>query len=250
MDEYLEIKELILSIDCDAKISLEDNHDAVAIYLKFWNSSMKKKEIKIESLFYITRTREQVEENCHLKGYANREVVLRKDTCDLYVSLFFDTRVKKTESGDQFEITISLPQDGIKATAIFEKKDTTWFLYNSEIEEIKVEVSPKQVETKLLKRVEKFEVMEEQLGIIISNVSFNLKSPFKHLYCEVTSTKGTKIESTIKINCSLYDDKNKIICLKTETLYSSYFYGFEILDFGFCSEEFNDVSKIRIFPTK
>lgn len=249
MEDFLKLNNLELSIDKDDELSLNDGNNAIGVYVKFQNTSLKKESISIESSTYITAQKEQVERNSYLRGYAHDNFDIRKGAYDVAVSLFYTNRVPFSDLGDLFEIVFTLKNDGKKITAVFQKCSRKWALYDSNIEDIEVKLTPKQIARKLVKKIERLDVFEEKFGILIDNASINISENTIDIFLEIAATKDNKIQKSFYLKCIYYDNDNSIIDIDQKYVDKDDFFAFSTIKISKYGIDSANISKIRIYPS-
>jgi len=111
----------------------------------------------------------------------------------------------------------------------------------------------KLIEKALRQKVERLEMFEERFRIRIENISIRIDdSQGVKVFCEVFPTNGSKIEQDLNIEFILYDKEGSILEKTEEYIDSEDFYGFEVLEAYFWTENgiADEIGKIRIYPKK
>lgn len=101
----------------------------------------------------------------------------------------------------------------------------------------------------LKNKVEHFESIEEQFGLILQKFSVKVvdETSFK-LFCEVLALNGEVVKNRFSIEAAVYDTDDNIIY--HTSVHSSDFKGFEVYNFGTINIDIpvDEISKIRIYP--
>ena len=111
----------------------------------------------------------------------------------------------------------------------------------------------KEVHIDLKSKIEHFEAIEEQFGIILQNFSIKVEDENSlKLFCEVLALNGEIPENDFTINIAIYDSNNEIVYTDSESKYAEEFKGFEVLTFDYIKLDItiDEISKIRIYPTR
>ena len=244
------------NFDLDIKIDHVENDThgthAWVIHSNIYNNASRSRKITLLNATYVTNYGEQLEQDGFQRGHIIGEDVLMPNSFKKAGIEFYKSKLKNVSSGDVIYIPIELPEDGIKFTFSFQKKENDWLLINKEKAEIEIKLTPKQLEKNLLKAIERFETFEERLEVSIQNLSVRVKdNGWFTLFCELHSTNGTTIKETITIECVAYDKEGLVIKKNTDTAFSEEFFGFKVIEMSFYQNGIvEQVSKIRIYPTK
>lgn len=103
--------------------------------------------------------------------------------------------------------------------------------------------------------IERIEVFEENLGIVLSALSANISdeadSDGEYRYCltgEIMSENG-KLDQNIDIKLAMYDDSGAVIKTDYAFVDSDDFMGFDVFEIsGYITT--NNIQKVRIFPKR
>jgi hypothetical protein len=243
---------LELSIESVESMSLSNGNDSFVIYLKVDNTTPKNRNIKILKTTYLTDEREQIEQDNWLNGYLVEEDILKPNSFKKSGLLFYKPKLNKISNNDILYISVELPQEGKEITFCFQNKSDNWNIINLEENEIKIKLTPNQIENYLLNRIERLESLEEKFGISLENISVRNDSSLS-IYVELKSLNGTTISHNkmFTLECIFYDLEGKILYVTRKTIFPDNFIGFELLEFYasnmFLSNE-ESIGKIRIYP--
>mgnify|MGYP006956038125 CR=1 FL=1 len=161
----------------------------------------------------------------------------------LDIRILFKITGLKALDGDRFEIIFI---DNVHFN--FQYEHNGWFVENVE------NLKEKQLQN--LKRldsvVERFEALEEKLGIVLQNISVNIDAKQElTVFCEMMSLNGLNLQYDVKLLIIYYSIEGKIINMDEETIYSESFVGFQIVKFTVSLPfPIDNLGKIRIVPQK
>lgn len=99
--------------------------------------------------------------------------------------------------------------------------------------------------------IERLDIFEERAGVQFKGLTARLSlydsGRYVHVYGELHSRNGEKLEKDVRVNVLLYDSSGCVLTIRDKDFSQSDFFGFEPFDFelGF---KIGIPSKIRIFP--
>lgn len=244
---------LELSIESVESMSLSNGNDSFVIFLKVDNITTKNRNIKILKTTYLTTEREQIEQDNWLNGYLVEEDILKPNSFKKSGLLFYKPKLNKISNNDILYISVELPQEGKEITFCFQNKSDNWNIINLEENEIKIKLTPNQIENYLLNRIERLEVFEEKFGISLENISVVIDTSGLSIYVELKPLNGTTIphKRVFSLNCIFYDLEGKILYDKSSYIQPENFIGFELIKFyvgGRFESNEESIGKIRIYP--
>lgn len=250
--EINELFGLEIKIESFEETTMSNGEDAYLILLRIDNKTLKRRKINLLKSTYVTKEREQIEQDIWLSGYITGEDSLKKNSFKKAGLVFYQSKLKRISDNDLIYISIELPNEGIEITLCYQKNENNWVLINKEKTEIKIKLTPKQLEKNLLKRIERLEAFEERLGVSFQNISIKIEvNNWFTVFCEVHSTNGTTINDDLSIECVLYDKDGSILNKEKKDILSDDFFGFELLHMNFYEDLIAEkVNKIRIYPKK
>jgi hypothetical protein len=252
--EINELSGLIISVESYESAIMSGGESAFIIYLKLDNQTLQTKKINLLKATYLTNQREQLEQDIWLSGYITGEDNLKPNSFKKAGLVFYKSKLKLVSQEDLLYTSIELPQDGIELTLCFQYNGERWSLINTEQADTEIKLTPKQLEKRLIKRIERLEVFEERLGVSIQKISLKLNEGWiwATLYCELHAINGTSIEDSLNLECVLYDNEGSIIDKESSYINANNFFGFELIKLTFTGDisKAQQVSKIRIYPKK
>jgi hypothetical protein len=230
--------------------SMENGEKAFIIYLKVNNKTPNSRKINLSKATYVTKKREQIEQDIWLSGYITGEDTLKPNSFKKAGLVFYKPKLKSISDNDLIYISIELPKEGTELTLCFKKNETNWILIDKEKTDIEIKLTPKQLEKSLIKRIERLEAFEERLEVSIQNISIKVEN-YITLFCELHPINGTSIEEDINVECVIYDKEGLVIDKTSASIDSDEFFGFEILEMNFFGDNIGErINKIRIYPKK
>ncbi len=248
-----ELSGLSVEIENYEDTTMSGGKNAFIIYLKVDNETSKTKKINLLNAVYVTKKREQLEQDSWLSGYLSEEDNLKPNSFKKAGIVFYKSKLEYISKNDLLYISIELPNDGIKLTLCFQNNGDYWSIIDKEKTEIEIQLTPKQLEKSLLNKIERLEAFEERLGVCFENISIKITSDENRftLFCELHSDSGTTINDSFYVECVLYDSSASIIGKTESYIYDKDFFGFELIEMNF-QEDFiaNSVNKIRLYPKK
>lgn len=254
--------ELVVEIDN----ILQNNVKDFVFYFKIDNTSIQDKEIKFGDIIYVTNKREEINPDRFYLFSGN--FFHRQNADSLKISsnafkkigfTFESDYLKKSVNNDKIIFPIELIEEGVKIIYYFEKTDNVWCLIDTKIEFNEYDVNKKltsiqrkQIEKKLLTRIERLESFEERLGVSIQNlsISYNYDYGNSFILFELHSNTDFTIKEIINVFCVFYDENGAIIFTSTNSVYPRDFYGFTILTFRIHNEFLYQIHKIKIYPQR
>lgn len=249
-----ELAGLNIAVEKHEDTSMSNGEDAIIVYLKLDNKTTKTKKINLLKATYVTKKREQLEQDIWLSGYMTGEDNLKPNSYKKAGLVFYKSKLKRISENDLLYISIELPKEGTEVTLCFQNNGNNWSIIDKEQTEIEIKLTPKQLEKSLIKRIERLEAFEERLGVSIQNISLKIKDGYiwATLYCELHSANGTTLEESVNIECVLYDNEGSIIDKQSTYIDADEFFGFELIELTFTGDisKADQVSKIRIYPKK
>lgn len=243
---------LEFKIDGFDDTSMTNGEDAFIIYLILKNTTIKSRKINLLNTTYITKEKEQLEQDIWLSGYITGADIIRPNSFKKAGLVYYKSKLKGISDYDILYVTVELNQEGTEITICFQKIGNCWIIIDKEKTEIEIKPTPKQLEKLLLKRIERLETFEERLGISLQNISIRIDDTYSFkIYCEIHPINGTTIDEPFTIECVLYDNGGLIIDKGDSFVSSDDFFGFQLIEIIFIGQsKAEQISKIRIYPQK
>ena len=203
------------------------------LHLRISNYNDHKKKIKVD-IKYISE-----KHGLKTRGGIFGEFIPDNSFVDLNVG--FDD-ITGAFNGDRIELIVN---DGKFATLRLIRERDQWTIIES--------IERNTYNRNLKSKIEHFEAIEEQFGIILQNFSVKVEDENSlKLFCEVLALNGEIPKNDFTINIAVYDDSNDIVYTDSESKYAEEFKGFEVLTFDYIKLDItvDEISKIRIYPTR
>lgn len=203
------------------------------LHLRISNYNDHKKKIKVD-IKYISE-----KHGLKTRGGIFGEFIPDNSFVDLNVGL---DDITGACNGDRMELIVN---DGKFATLRLLRERGQWTIVES--------IERSTYNRDLKSKIEHFEAIEEQFGIILQNFSIKVEDENSlKLFCEVLALNGEIPENDFTINIAIYDSNNEIVYTDSESKYAEEFKGFEVLTFDYIKLDItiDEISKIRIYPTR
>lgn len=239
------------AIDNVENTSMSNGENAFIIYLIVDNKTSKSRKLNLKMATYVNKNREQFEQDIWLSGYIMGEDTIKPNSFKKAGLVFYKSKLKDMLEGDLLYISLDLIQEDVSINLSFYKNVDKWFLFDSEKIEAEIQLSPKQLGKRLLKRIRRFDAFEERLGIYFDKISVKVNDDLSLvIFFEVHSNKVTDIKCDLRVFCVLYNLEDTILEQENIILISKDFYGFAIEEINFHDVNATDVNTIRIYPQK
>jgi hypothetical protein len=242
-----------LGLELKIEKHMDFSDDYFVIYLVLDNKLPIDRKINIPDTTYVNSNREQLEQYHWESGYIKSQDILKPNSFKKAGLLYEKDKLKSITDNDIIYVTIELPDEGKLIKVSFKKNAGKWFVIDFEIKDFKLKLTPKQIENQILKKIERFDVFEDNFEISFENISIKYKDYNNSfiLFFEVHSKIGVKLKDSVTIECVVYDVDGSIIERTSSGIYIDEFYGFVLKDFNFHEENIADnVGLIRLYPKK
>jgi len=214
------------------EIVREEYHEGYSapfnLFLRVKNLTNQKKDIKVRldyiSLKYGLK-----------KVWAPQELIPDNTFFDFHYSY---EDITQAHDGDRIELEVN---DGKLATFRLLREKGLWMIVDS--------IERSTINRDLTNKIEHFESIEEQCGIMLQNFSIRVRDHNSiNLFFEVMSLSGKALKNNVKIEVAIYDLENNIVF--HSGLFSSDFKGFEVYNFSPINLDIlvDEIGKIRIYP--
>ncbi len=103
--------------------------------------------------------------------------------------------------------------------------------------------------------LERAQELETWCGVDFYNISANYdrRDHTLTIFCEFRPTQGPKLKANLFVNVVLYDQDNRIIMQKSESVEHKNFFGFRIakIDFYYLTtKKMANIGKIKVYPSR
>lgn len=243
---------LTVGIDKYESMSFTDGNEGFVIYLKIQNNTSKPRKINVLKANYITKGGEQIAQDNWLNGYLSGEDVLMSNAFKKAGLIFFKPKLKGIAENDVIYVTVELTNEGCELIFGFLKNGNNWLLTDNSQNEIEIKFTPKQLESYLLRSLERLDAFEERLNVRFENISVKVDNEgWVVLLFELHTNNGTTLEETMKIECTAYDVDGQILEVVDNYAFIDKFFGFEVFKFQFQEDGIaNKINKLRLYPKK
>ncbi|MBG6110603.1 hypothetical protein IWX84_001482 [Flavobacterium sp. CG_9.10] len=240
-----------------------DNKDFM-FYFIIDNTTNQAKEIKLNGVNYLTNKREEINPDRYYQfsgGFFRIDEPLKiaPNTLKKIGIKFENQYLKKILNNDKIYFPLELTTEGVNVTFCFHKTENGWLLIDIGVVakeyDVDIKLTPiqrKQIEKRLINRIERLEAFEERLGVSIQNlsVSYNYDYGNSFVFFELHSNEGSTIKDRITVECIYYGIDGSIIYQNDNTVSPADFFGFEVISFRVQDEFLDQISKIRLYPKK
>lgn len=97
--------------------------------------------------------------------------------------------------------------------------------------------------------VERFEAMEQELGIELRGIYAQYDEESITVNCEINATKNRRLPCDIEVVVAVYDDQQRVIGTNSTYIDSETFSGFRVISV-YVNDVKGQVRKIRVYPQK
>lgn len=245
--------------------STEDGEEANIFFLKIGNLTEDTRRINVSKATYVTKDREQLEQDIWLSGYLIVEGIIKAGAYRKSGHIFYKKHLNSVRIGDTLYIDVVIIDQHKKLSLKFVcSRDTLdhrkyqrylkkWILAEYNTEDIEVKPTPKELSRMLTKRIERLEVIEERLGVLLDKLFVKVSEDYSDITItgEIHTRGGTTLNNDIEIAAIAYDHEGLVIETSAETFYSEDFYAFDVISIRLWSSEIGlETKRIRIFPKK
>lgn len=154
---------------------LESGTNALIIYIQTKNNSSKSIHVEFEKALILTEARTQVEQLVWLSGHFIHGNIL--PSASVESGLCFDSnQIKKLEDGCKLFVKLREKNSEHKKIFIFTILNNQWVLSDYQEEHEPKGGTIKALNRHMKNRIERFELLEEEIGIEVRNISVISKS--------------------------------------------------------------------------
>lgn len=232
------------------KEGLTEYGSYLSLPMQVYNHSKSKK--KVEAFIYYISVNKGV-----LDVYTD-PFRLSCGGCELHTNSFIDTiltceELKEVTEGDRLEFRLEI-NDKKYPPFIVVRQLGDWYVFEDEAKNSKLKDNDtKSISAELKKKIENFEYIEEQFGIVLQKFSVRVIDENSiQLFCEVLALNGEIQKEGFNIEVAIYDTDDNIVFQTSISRGDGYFKGFEVFNFGTIRLDIpvEEISKIRIYPTR
>lgn len=244
--------EIDLNIESCEETSLVNGENAYIFYLVVDNKTVNSRNINLINITYRTAQREQLELDNWLAGYLSGKGEIKPNSFIKAGLVFYKTKLKSISENDTLYVTLQLPEEGAEIKMCFIIKDAKWQLTQTEIDDIEIRISPKQLEKIQQKKIERVDAFEKRLNLSLEKLAIRLDNEgngWVKILGELHLVSENEFNENFQLVCVLYDTFGGIIDQKVKFYPPESFYGFDVFEFVFIQDNLaNDVGSIKIYP--
>ena len=237
------------------QFQISNGENAYIFFLNVSNLEAKARLIRVSTATYVTKNREQLEQDIWLSGYLIRDGRIKGNAHRKAGLVFYKRHLSSVVPGDSLYVEVELADSKKKLSLRFdnntEELTEPWVVSEAQVEDMDVRASPRVLSKSLTRKIERLDAFEERLGITLDKLSVNVSSNYSMLTLsgEVHQSSSGSFSQDVTIIAVLYDAEGTILERKNTTLYARNFAGFDVFELVFYAEEICLIAdKIRIFP--
>lgn len=208
------------------------------ITLRLTNTSNKKKKINFDAKYLSSKT------GMHILDQVLPPIRARNGDCFMPANSFVDEKLffydlKDVNNGDRIEFEVFNI-----VSLLLVREQGQWYIADK---------SERSTSHEIKKRIEHFEMIEENFGISLQNFSVKIINAYTiKLFCEVVAIDKEISKHSFNIEVAVYDTENNILGLSIIRKYDGDFEGFEVFSFNEISLNIpvEEIGKIRFYPTR
>jgi len=235
--------------------TMQGGDDAFIIYLNITNLDPKARVITLSKATYVTTGREQLEQDVWLTGYLAQHGRIKGNAHRKSGLVFYKSHLRSISPGDSLYIEVEVPDRALKLSLRFEKGasegNMPWALCGADSEEFDVRPTPRVASKALTKGIERLEVFEEQLGIVLDKLSLTVSDDYTWLTVtgEVHVAGGRSLARDIKLVAVAYDSEGSILGTGDCVISAQTFLGLDVFKIAFWARDIGLLARrIRVFP--
>ena len=187
------------------------------ILFRLTNKTNSKKKFYFDAKYLSSKT------GMHVLDQVLPPIGARTSDCFMPANSFVDEKLffydlKEINDGDRIELEVFNI-----VTLLLVREESLWYI---------AEKSERSTEREIKKRIEHFEMIEENFGISLQNFSIEIVNAYTiQPFCEVVATNKVLSKQPFAIEVAIYDTENNIIGF-TSIPHPNSFEGFEVFCFN------------------
>lgn len=245
----------ISSVD---EMSFDQVGPGYLISLDITNLDSKARMIQVSfPATYVTANGEQLEQESWLKGYLpvmqNARII--GNARRKYGLIFRRQHLPRISSADSLYVEFTFPDKRKKIELRFERTavdaGSQWGISEERVEDFDVKPTPNVASKVLTKGIERLEVFEERLGIILDKLSAKVSDDYSCLTVagEIHLAGGKSLASNIQISATAYDRDANIVKTGSAYLEARKFSGLDVFSIALYEADIGlNAVKLRVFP--
>jgi hypothetical protein len=241
------------------EMRMNNGEAAYVIFLNITNLEPKARIVTLSTATYITKDREQLEQDLWLLGYLPATGIDRariKGNAHRKAGLvFYKKHLSSADLGDSIYVEVQLADSKKKLSLRFDNTTAEltepWAISEAQVEDMEVRASPRALSKTLTRKIERLDAFEERLGISLDKLSVSVPNDYNLLTIsgEVHQTSSASISGNIEIVAVVYDAEGIIVQSGEVTLWAQHFAGFDVFKLTLYGNEIGLIAdRIRIFP--
>lgn len=224
-----------------------DGSKGISLYFKVLNQTSRSMKIGFDSISIVKKDREEKDFDSWLDGYNLYSVNIGAGNFKKGAVVFQNIT---TSSISQFNVFINDISNNKNYNLLFSYKDGNWEFNVGEVLDLdNLKKDSKIAEKKIKENIERIEPFEDELGIVLENISINISDDFDKLSVlgEIVSSNQEKNKKRFYIYVNYYNKENEIV--NKDSLRIDDFKGYDSFEFINWKSSLNirEVEKIRIF---
>jgi|GEM_PF-1271259 len=234
---------------------MEDGQAAYIFYLDITNLEPKARLITVSKATYITKNREQLEQDIWLSGYLVQDGRLMGNAHRKAGLVFYKRHLDAPRPGDSLYVDVGLTEIGKTVSLRFDSVPTQgtthWAISEVRVEDVAVRPSHRALSKLLNRRIERLEAFEEKLGVHLDRLSVKVSDDYSWLTVlgEIHQASSSSISQDVTIVAVVYDAEGEIVESGERRLYAENFAGFDVFELPLNAPEICLIAeKIRVFP--
>lgn len=250
-DEYFSGQTLAITIEDTKEQSYDGGQKGVTIFVRIDNKTKSVLNVTLpDGVTILTSSKEQRTQDSNLTGFSDTEVDLKPNSHFVHGYIFFEqnsvkfskgwtlyAHVKDTTNNTDYNLTF-------RATSI---EPIQWEVIDCKITKNADNTKEKSIELKHC--VERIEAFENKLNIRLENISIKPDDGVQ-IYFDVYSCDGKELANSVTISAVAYDENNMIMAKDSTFIDNDKFMGFGTYSCKLRNLNFNNISKIRLYPSK
>jgi len=234
--------------------TLDNGSAAFIFFITITNLEPKARLIDLSLATYVTGDGEQLEQDDWLKGYFINHGRIKGNAHRKCGLIFYKSHLRGLSSEDTLFIEVAVPDKLKKLSIRFQQapaKGMPWSNCAIDTEGFDVKPTPRVASKALTKGIERLEVFEERLGIVLDKLSVNVSDDYGSVTVvgEIHLKDGMSLAKDTSVVAVAYDSEGHIIKTGTTFLFAHTFSGFDVLDITLFATDIGSLAtRIRVFP--
>jgi hypothetical protein len=219
------------------------------IYVKIFNQTLKKIDIKIKQIYKINTENAQFEKDYWLNGFNIEDSSINSGVYKTAGAIFLNSVGGNINKNCKTGIIVEDKTNGLLYDALFVLNEKNrWSFVQCDVKEEDKIPDISTIEKKLKNSIERLELFEEKLGVRLDNLSVKIDDKYKiKVLGEIFSTDES-LNQNIFLNVNLYNHDGDLINTRKLFFNKEKFMGYDTFEFLFLEENIAvETSKMRIY---